>query len=137
MHNNQVISINEAIDLIKSDTRQDPVVDTVYLVNASARFMRVGGNFTIKLLTRAKDGRIVENGSLFVPINSEWEKAQLQHVINEHYTETSKTHKVVDPTKVGTKKMTSVSDTSTGSITIPREVEDINTESIKKGESIK
>lgn len=80
----EFISIDDAIRLIDKDTRKDPVVDVDYMVNASP-YIRVNGNFTIKLLTRAADGRIVENGVKFVQIASEWDKSRLKHAIFEHY----------------------------------------------------
>lgn len=101
------ITIAEAIKLIESDTRKDPVVDGDFLVDSSP-YIRVGGNFNIKLLTRAKDGRIVDNGNRYVQITSEWEKAQLVHAIFEHYKQA--TGKALKPEEIGVHSITTAID---------------------------
>lgn len=103
----EFISIDDAIRLIDKDTRKDPVVDVDYMVNASP-YIRVNGNFTIKLLTRAADGRIVENGVKFVQIASEWDKSRLKHAIFEHYK--NATGKEIIEESIGLKSLTTTID---------------------------
>lgn len=130
------ITIDEAIKLIESDTRKNPVVDGDYLVNSSP-YIREGGNFNIKLLTRAKDGRIVENGSKFVQIRTEWDKSKLKHEIFEHYKQA--TGKILNPEEVGVASVTTAIDEDknpAGSITAMEKPMTKIGESTEGGESV-
>ena len=60
----KIISVEEAIKVIEMDDRKNPVVDTVALVNGLP-FLRVNGNYTIKLLGVNSEGKIVSKGSTF------------------------------------------------------------------------
>lgn len=103
----EFISIDDAIKLIEKDTRKDPVVDISAMVDASP-YIRVNGNFTIKLLTRDKNGAIVENGNKFVQIASEWDKSRLKHALFEHHKQAS--GKVLNPDTIGLKSLTTTID---------------------------
>lgn len=109
---NGFVTIEEAIKLIESDTRKDPVVDTAFLVNGLP-YLRVNGNYNIKLLSRNDDGKIVSKGNVYVQIKSEWERSNLEHAIIEHYKETSLNHTVIDPEKIGIRSITTAKDEDT------------------------
>lgn len=109
---NGFVSLEEAIKLIESDTRKDPVVDTVFLVN-SLPYLRVNGNYNIKLLGRADDGKIVSKGSVYVQIRSEWERSNLEHAILEHYKLVSRDHVVINPETIGLRSITTAKDEDT------------------------
>jgi len=103
------ISIEDAVELIESDKRDNPVVDTAFMLRGLP-YLRVNGNYNIKLLKRDENGRIVENGSKFVQIASEWERAQLEHAIVEHYKKTSRDHREIDPATIGLASLTTTID---------------------------
>lgn len=113
MQNNSLpadfVTMEDAIKIIESDTRSNPVVDVAFLIN-NIPYMRVNGNYNIKLLTRNADGKIVENGSRYVRINSEWEKANLEHAILEHYKQNSRDHKEIDPNQIGLRSLSTTKD---------------------------
>lgn len=104
------ISVEEAVKLIASDTRSNPVVDVNFMLN-NIPFLRVNGNFNIKLLRRNEKGAVVENGSKFVQIANEWELAQLKHAIVEKKKEL--TGKDIDPETIGVRAMTTAIDEET------------------------
>lgn len=101
------ISVADAIKLIESDTRSNAVVDTSFLVE-NLTHLRVDGNYNIKKLKRNKAGRIVDNGNEFVHINSEYERAMLEHAILEHYRLTA--GQAIDPETIGIKRLSTAVD---------------------------
>lgn len=110
------ISVEEAVKLIESDTRKEPVVDVLFMVN-NLPYLRVNGNFNIKLLTR-KDGKIVDNGSKFVQIENDFQRVTLEHALTEHYKQA--TGKEIDPEQIGLSSVTSAYDDNGGSTVRPR-----------------
>lgn len=82
------ITIQEAIELINSDTRSNPVVDIKRLVQ-NLPYLKVNNNFNIWLLKRDETGRIVKNGAKPVQIADDWGYANLKHAITEHYKNAS------------------------------------------------
>lgn len=109
---NDFLPLEDVIKLIESDTRKDPVVDTAFLVN-NLYYLRTGNNYNIKLLGRANDGKIIEKGSVFVHINSDWERSNLEHAILEHYKLTSRDHTVINPETIGLRSITTAKDEDT------------------------
>ena len=105
----KIISVDEAIEIIETDNRQNPVVDTVFLVN-SLPYLRVNGNYTIKLLGRNADGKIVSKGSTFARITSDWELSKLKHAITEHYKENTRNHIEINPDAIGVRSVTTAMD---------------------------
>ena len=110
------LSVEEAIKLIESDTRKEPVVDVLFMVN-NLPYLRVNGNFNIKLLTK-KDGKIVDNGSRFVQIESDFQRISLEHALTEHYKQA--TGKEIDPEQIGLSSVTAAYDDNGGSTVRPR-----------------
>ena len=100
------ISVNDAIDLINSDTRANAKVDTAFLLR-NLPYLRVDGNYTIKKL-RHENGRIVADGQEFVHISSEYERSILEHAITEHYRNV--TGKIVNVEAIGLRSMTTAVD---------------------------
>lgn len=101
MQNNNLapgfVSIDDAIELIKSDTRQNPVVDMDYLVNKTV-WIEVGHNFRIPKIRRlnseevyrTKRGKVVEYetvGEVNVAVNTSFEKELLKKTIFDKYRE--------------------------------------------------
>ena len=77
------ITIDEAIKLINEDTRTDAKVDIKFMLSGLP-YLRVGGTFNIRLKKHV-NGKAVYDGEKFVLINSEYERAMLEHAIVEHY----------------------------------------------------
>lgn len=103
---NGFISIADAIKLIESDSRSDAKVDTAFLLR-NLPYLRVDGNYNIKKL-KHENGRVVEDGEVYVMVTSEYEKAMLEHAITEHYKNV--TGRVVDPEKIGLRSITTAVD---------------------------
>lgn len=105
-----ILTVKEAIELIDSDTRQNPVVSNKELIKRSeylnTNFRGAGMNYTIFLVKRAEDGRIVPNGKKFVSINSQREQYDLLNAIRDHYKSLS--GRDVDPEKLGLYSQTNV-----------------------------
>ena len=101
------ISIDDAIKLIESDTKENVVVDHAFLVR-SLPYLRKDGNYNIKLLTRDSRGQIVDNGNKFVQIATDWDKSRLEHAIVEHYKFMS--GRDIDPNQIGLKSLTTTID---------------------------
>lgn len=103
---NGFISVTDAIKLIESDSRADAKVDTAFLLR-NLPYLRVDGNYNIKKL-KHENGRVVEDGEVFVTVSSEYERAMLEHAITEHYKNV--TGRVVDPEKIGLRSITTAVD---------------------------
>lgn len=103
---NGFIEVSEAIKLIESDSRTDAKVDTAFLLR-NLPYMRVDGNYNIKKL-KHENGRVVEDGEVYVTIRSEYEKAMLEHAITEHYRNV--TGRVVEADKIGLRSITTAVD---------------------------
>lgn len=103
---NGFITVADAIKLIESDSRSDAKVDTAFLLR-NLPYLRVDGNYNIKKL-KHENGRVVEDGEVFVTVSSEYEKAMLEHAITEHYKNV--TGRVVDPEKIGLRSITTAVD---------------------------
>lgn len=103
---NGFIPVMDAIKLIESDSRTDAKVDTAFLLR-NLPYLRVDGNYNIKKLKHV-DGKVVEDGEVYVMVASEYEKAMLEHAITEHYKNV--TGRVVDPEKIGLRSITTAVD---------------------------
>lgn len=90
-------SVDEAVELIKSDTRQNPVVDMDYIISRK-KWIEANHNFRIPRVRRLKPeevyrtkrGKIVEYetiGEMNVAINTNFEKELLLKTINDKYRE--------------------------------------------------
>lgn len=103
---NGFIPVMDAIKLIESDSRTDAKVDTAFLLR-NLPYLRVDGNYNIKKLKHV-DGKVVEDGEVYVMIASEYERAMLEHAITEHYKNV--TGRVVDPEQIGLRSITTAVD---------------------------
>lgn len=103
---NGFITVADAIKLIESDSRSDAKVDTAFLLS-NLPYLRVDGNYNIKKL-KHENGKVVEDGNVFVTISSEYDKAMLEHAITEHYKNV--TGRIVDPEKIGLRSITTTVD---------------------------
>lgn len=82
------LSFEDAIALIQSDTRQDPKVDIQSLVNNLPYVMpRANCGFTLRLLARTPEGRIVQNGIRYVSLDSEYKCTTFEHTVAQKYEE--------------------------------------------------
>lgn len=91
------ISVNDAVDLIKSDTRENPVVDMDYLV-AHTIWIETNHNFRIPKIRRLKPedvrrtkrGKVIEYeniGDANVAISTNFEKELLKKTILDKFRE--------------------------------------------------
>lgn len=103
---NGFITIADAIKLIESDSRTDAKVDTSFLLR-NLPYLRVDGNYNIKKL-KHENGKVVEDGEVYVTVASEYERAILEHAITEHYKNV--TGHAVDPEKIGLRSITTAVD---------------------------
>lgn len=101
------ISVEKAINLIESHTKEEPVVDFRFLADNVGR-IRTARNFTIKLVAKDKDGKVYPLAPVFVGIASDYEKENLRHAIVTKYTEL--TGKEIEVAAIGLKSVSSVSD---------------------------
>ena len=101
------ISVEKAINLIESHTKEEPVVDFRFLADNVGR-IRTARNFTIKLVAKDKDGKVSHLAPVFVGITSDYEKENLRHAIVTKYTEL--TGKEIEVAAIGLKTVSSVSD---------------------------
>lgn len=90
-------TIDEAVRLIQSDTRKNPVVDMDYIVNKTV-WIETGHNFRIPKIRklepeevhRTKRGKVVEYehiGDMYVYIATNFEKELLKKTIFDKYRE--------------------------------------------------
>lgn len=91
------VSVDDAVALIKSDTREKPVVDMDYLVSKIV-WIEVNHNFRIPKVRRlsadevyrTKRGKVIEyenTGNVYVSINTNFEKELLKKTILDKYRE--------------------------------------------------
>lgn len=103
---NGFVTVADAIKLIESDSRTDAKVDTAFLLR-NLPYLRVDGNYNIKKL-KHENGKVVEDGEVYVMIASEYERAMLEHAITEHYKNV--TGRVVNPESIGLRSITTAVD---------------------------
>jgi hypothetical protein len=103
---NGFVTVADAIKLIESDSRTDAKVDTAFLLK-NLPYLRVDGNYNIKKL-KHENGKVVEDGEVFVMVASEYERAMLEHAITEHYKNV--TGRVVNPDQIGLRSITTAVD---------------------------
>ncbi len=105
-----VLTVKEAIELIDSDTRQNPVVSNKELIKRSeylnTNYRGGGMNYTLFLVKRDANGNIVPNGKKTVAITSQREQQELIYAIRDHYKSLS--GRDVDPEKLGLYSQTNV-----------------------------
>lgn len=131
------LTVEEAIELINTDTRTNPTVDDVKLVKG-IEYLRAnqrGGilNYTIHLVKRDEHGRIVSNGVKYAQVASSRDANTLEYAIVDHYKALSGKD-APDPESMGLATFTTTMEEDSGYNPKPRR----NTSSkIKKGDDMK
>lgn len=77
------ITVAEAIELIKNHTDDEPIVNLKFLV-VNRDYIEKAHNFTIKL-AKKKDGKLVDNGTVYVRIAKDADKYTLREEIKQAY----------------------------------------------------
>ena len=85
------ITVDEAIALIKKDKRDNAVVDLKFLVD-NIPYLQKRHNYNIRLLKTVKDeatgqNKTVRNGTVYVPLATEYDAQILLHAITDAYRE--------------------------------------------------
>lgn len=78
------ISIQEAVELINSDTRANAKVDTKWLVS-HIDWIEVAHNFRIPLLKTTANKEIEKIGSKYVEIRDAYDRETMKRAIRDHY----------------------------------------------------
>lgn len=103
-----ILTVKEAIDLINTDTRTNPVVDNKKLISGveylRSNFRGGGMNYTIHLVKRDASGKIVPNGVKWAAVTSRRDQTDLEYAITDHYKALS--GRDVDPETIGLSKLT-------------------------------
>lgn len=79
------ISITDAVDLIRSETRDNPKVDVSYMAYHKD-WIEEAHNFRIPLIKLANN-KIVKNGSKYVEVRSSYDKEVLKKAILDKFRE--------------------------------------------------
>lgn len=133
------ISVQKAIELINSHTKEKPTVDILFLVDNAFR-VRTARNFTIKRpkvdakgkVARDEKGKFIEDVPIFVQIKKDLERELLRDAITNKFREF--TGQELNIAELGIKKITTAVDDETGTTARPQ----ANTKStIKLGDEIK
>lgn len=110
-----ILTVKEAIDLINTDTRTNPVVNNKELIRnvefLKANFRGGGMNYTIHLVKRDENGKIVPNGVKWVAITGRRDQTDLEYAITDHYKALS--GREVNTDEIGLSKQTTVLDKKT------------------------
>ena len=81
---NGFITLEEAVQLINSDSRSDAKVDTKWLVK-HIDWIEEAHNFRIPLMKTTSDKKVVGIGSKYVQIVTSYDKELLKKAIRDHY----------------------------------------------------
>lgn len=131
------ISVDDAIKLINSDSRDNAVVDVQKMV-ATIKFLRKGKTFRIPLIKSInKRPWIQKIGSKYIIPKNEFERASVEHAIIGKFAE--ETGRELDVESMGLKKVNTVMDgENTGSPVIEAPTtkfgEGLNTSSVSTRE---
>lgn len=117
--NSEFITVDEAIKLIESDSRENPVVDIKQMTD-SYTYIELAHNFRIPLLAVNKDGFIVENGNRYITFEKEIDVLRFREVVLNHYKETTSAEYDEEAITNPTKSITTVSDPETNPASIPK-----------------
>lgn len=120
------ISVDEAIALIKSHTKENPVIDLLFLVDNAGR-IKTAHNFTIKRVKRGIDKKTkkeewVEDDPVFVTIWRDLERELLREAVKKKYAEF--TGQALNIAELGLKSVTTTIDdegNATGKFRINKE----------------
>ena len=117
--NSEFITVDEAIKLIESDSRKNPVVD-IKQITDSYTYIELAHNFRIPLLAVDKNGFIVENGNRYITFEKEIDVLRFREVVLNHYKETTSEKYDEEAITNPTKSITTVSDPETNPASIPQ-----------------
>lgn len=78
------LSLQQAAELINSDSRSNAKVDTKWMVNR-LDWIEENHNFNIPLMKTLPDGRTVKCGHKYVEIITSYDREFLKKVIRDHY----------------------------------------------------
>lgn len=117
--NSEFITVDEAIKLIESDSRENSVVDIKQMTD-SYTYIELAHNFRIPLLAVNKDGFIVENGNRYITFEKEIDVLRFREVVLNHYKETTSAKYDEEAITNPTKSITTVSDPETNPASIPQ-----------------
>lgn len=117
--NSEFITVDEAIKLIESDSRENPVVDIKQMTD-SYTYIELAHNFRIPLLAVNKDGFIVENGNRYITFEKEIDVLRFREAVLNHYKETTSAKYDEEAITNPTKSITTVSDPETNPASIPQ-----------------
>lgn len=82
------ITVEDAIALIKKDRRDNATVDLQFLAN-NLQYMRKKQNYNIRLM-KTENGRTVQNGCLYVTLQSDYDVQILARAITDAFEERTK-----------------------------------------------
>lgn len=111
---NDFITVEEAIKLIQSDTREDAKVDLQFMVN-NIPYLKPKQLFNIRLLKTTEDGKVVRNGTLYVRIMSKYDKEVMLRALQDAYN--ARTGILVDPDSYGLNRVSTTIDEEKGKTT--------------------
>ena len=117
--NSEFITVDEAIELIESDSRENPVVDIKQMTD-SYTYIELAHNFRIPLLAVNKDGFVVENGNRYITFEKEIDVLRFREDVLNHYKETTSAKYDEEAITNPTKSITTVSDPETNPASIPQ-----------------
>lgn len=104
------ITVTEAIEMINNETRENPRVDISRLAE-NLEYLAPRHNFTIFLIKKGADGKIVSNGNKPIYISNEYDKTLVEHAIVSKFEELSRQKYNKDKVR---KISTSVTDADSG-----------------------
>lgn len=100
------VTVEDAIAIIKKDTRKNATVDLRFLVN-NIPYLKVKQNYNIRLM-KTENGVHKRDGEVYVTIHTEYDKQILLKAIADKYQES--TGIKLDDGAIGVNKVTSVID---------------------------
>lgn len=137
MNPKDFLTVQEAIELIDTDTPQNPVVDNVRLV-LGTEYLRTNLrgntlNYTIHLVKRdEKTGKIVPNGVVYAQVASPRDANLLEYAITDHYKARSGKN-APNPEELGLERFTTTLEESSNYNSRPRRN---SSSKIKKGDDM-
>lgn len=125
------ITVEKALEMINAETREEPNVDISRLAE-NIEYLAPRHNFTIFLIKRGKDGKIVSNGNKPIYIANDYEKTLVEHAIISKFEELSRLKYNGEKVR---KISTSVTDAESGGNSQGRPIVNLASE-IKAGDNI-
>lgn len=104
------LSFDDTIKLIQSDTREEPKVDIGFIAD-NLNYILPRHTFTLRLLKRNGQGKIIKTGIRFVYLANEYEASTFEHEVVKKYEELTRQSLNLNPVK---KVSTTVSDSENG-----------------------